>query len=496
MTGSSAETETVSPPGGAPSGPSAPSPAGLPPRRGPERAEVHAGLRRWWAVTPILLLGLAIREGFSFWTGHPYDFEIWIRTGYVVAHGTNPYLHPWPPVPGVSFGYTGQDLPSAAYLPFWPDLFGATYRLWEQVGGGNRFVLYFLLKQGPIAGDMAVAGLLYRFVLRESGRPSAALGALAFWSFFPYDIVIGSIWGQLDPVTTALLLAALLSSESAAARRSLLWGLGIFVKWITVIFLPLEFFRNRGLRRLAPVAGLLLAGGLTGLAFLAAGWSFAGILATGSSLSAGGGGGMNYADWFNLPILAATLTAFPLLGSILTYLWVPGCLLAGWYASRWLHPGGPGQPLRALLLVMTVVLLLRWGLNEQYMLYPFALLVADVYTRHPERRPFFYFLVALASGYLLTNDGLGIWFAAPAFPSAFTVVQAFDNSAVGGAFRFDLLYLFSALMTVTLIQLTWVVLQDQPAPRPWLWPRWPTRWRGPVPAAPAVPVGAGDGAGR
>src|SRR5580658_8056206 len=62
-------------------------------------------LRPWPAAGTILLVGLAIRESFSFWTGHPFDFEIWIRTGYVVAHGTNPYLSAaWPPVPG-SFAY-------------------------------------------------------------------------------------------------------------------------------------------------------------------------------------------------------------------------------------------------------------------------------------------------------------------------------------------------------------------------------------------------------
>ncbi|MHB8351979.1 MAG: glycosyltransferase 87 family protein [Thermoplasmata archaeon] len=425
------------------------------------------------AAALILLLGLALREGFSFWTGHPYDFEIWIRTGYVVAHGTNPYLHPWPPVAGVSFGYTGQALPSAAYLPFWPDVFGSTYLLWERIGGGNRFFLYFLLKQGPIAGDVAVAGLLYRFVLRETRSAPAALGALAFWSFFPYDIVIGSIWGQLDPVTTALILAALLTSERQSAGRSLAWGLGIFLKWITVVFLPLELFRNRGFRRLWPLGSVALAGLLTLLAFLAAGWSFAGIFDTTTSVGSGGGGGMNYAQWFNIASLGAALGTEPLLGAFLTYLWIPGCILAGWYGSRWIATGAPGQPLRALLLVISVALLLRWGLNEQYMLYPFALLVADIYTYHPDRRRFLYFLVALSSGYLLTNNVLGIWFATPAFPQAFTFVQSFDDSGVGGTFRFDLLYLFSALVTITLIQLIWVVLRDQPAPWPWLLPRWP-----------------------
>lgn len=433
------------------------------------------GLRPWPAVATGLLLGLAIREAFSFWTGHPFDFEIWVRTGYVVAHGTNPYLHPWPPVPGVSFAYTSQDLPSAAYLPFWPDVFGGTYLLWEQVGGGNRFVLYFLLKQGPIAGDLAVAWLLYRFVLRETGNTRAALGALTFWALFPYDIVIGAIWGQLDSVTTALVLAVLMASGSRAFRRSIAWGVGIFLKWVTVIFLPLEFFRQRGWRRLWPFVSLPLAGALTLLGFWTAGWGFGGLLSTSTSEAGGGGGGMNYARLFALPFVQNALASTPLVYAVLNDLWIPACVLAGWVAARWARTGSPGQELRALLFVTAVFLLVRWGLNEQYFLYPFALLAADVFTQHPGRRPFFYYLVGVASAFLLANNVLGIWFVAPVSPPAFAFVQAFDLSPVGGTIRYDLLYGLSVLVTVSLAQLVWLLVRDDPTPSPWLYFLWSSR---------------------
>ncbi|MCI4343423.1 MAG: hypothetical protein L3J92_04835 [Thermoplasmata archaeon] len=432
----------------------------------------------------ILLLGLLIREAFSFWTGHPYDFEIWIRTGYVVAHGANPYTQPWPPVPGVSFGYTSQDLPSAAYLPFWPDLFGGTYLVWEHIGGQNRFFLYFLLKQGPIAGDIATAWLLYRFVLRETGDLRAAVGALAFWSFFPYDIVIGSIWGQLDPVTNALLLAVLLLAEARAATRSIAWGLGVFIKWITAIFLPFELFRQRGWRRLWPLVALPLAAALTVLAFVVAGWGFGGVVATSTSEAGGGGGGMNYARLFGLAVISNPLRPIPFLYTALNDLWIPACVLAGWVAARWVRTGSPGQELRALLLIMAAFLLVRWGLNEQYFLYPFALLVADVYTLHPQRRRFLYYLVGVASAFLLINNMFGIWFAAPADPQAFTIVQAFDLSPVGGQIRYDLLDILSVLVTVALAQLVWLLVRDDPNPKPWLFYLWPSR------TSPPPPLGA------
>jgi len=39
----------------------------------------------------LFILGLAIRESLSFWTGHPYDMEVWLRNAYFVSQGANPY---------------------------------------------------------------------------------------------------------------------------------------------------------------------------------------------------------------------------------------------------------------------------------------------------------------------------------------------------------------------------------------------------------------------
>ena len=168
------------------------------------------------------MIGLLVREAFSFWTGNPYDVEVWIRTGHAVANGMNPYVSFWEPVPGVSFAFLNSTLPSAAYLPFWPALLGELYRLWEIMGGGNRFVLYFLIKQPSILGDFLTAALLYALVLRWTGQRNAALGALTFWSFFPYAIIISAIWGQFDSLVVAVILAALLYREPV--ERNLLYG--------------------------------------------------------------------------------------------------------------------------------------------------------------------------------------------------------------------------------------------------------------------------------
>ncbi len=211
-----------------------------------------AGSRERWGLTSrgwwVLVAGLLVREAFSFWTGHPYDFEVWIRTGYEVAHGTNPYNGFWPAVPGVSFSYFSTTLPAAAYLPFWSELLGGLYRVWEAVGDGNRFVLYFLLKQPGILADVASAYLLSRLAQRWTANARTALAVLSFWSFFPYAIVITAIWGQFDSIVVVVLLALLYAR--GPLERNLGIGLGILVKWLTVILLPLEVLRERGARRL------------------------------------------------------------------------------------------------------------------------------------------------------------------------------------------------------------------------------------------------------
>jgi len=420
------------------------------------------------AAWKILLLGFLIREGFSFWTGHPYDLDSWIRTGYAVAHGTNPYLAFWPAVPGVSVGFLNQTLPSASYLPFWPAMLGGLYRTWEAVGGGDRFVLYWLIKQPPIIADILTAYLLFQLVRRWTGSVTSAVVALTYWSLFPYAILITGVWGQFDSLVVAVLLAILY--VRGLPSRNLLIGLGIFVKWLTAIFLPLEVFRERGLRRLGFLLALALPFVLTLAVFVGLGWSFEGIQATAGSQTHGGGGGMNYAFALSFGPLPAILFAVPWFYLVVVYLWVPGVVLGGWLAARWLRSTDPRTELRAMMFVTSLFLLLRWGLYEQYMLYIFSLLVLDIVAFHPDRRAFFRLTYVLASAYLTANNTLGIWFLSPLNSGFETYVAGVDSAPVTGPIRAYSLLVLSLLMTVTLIQLVYLLFRDEARPR--LWPWW------------------------
>lgn len=448
-------------------------------------AEVFGTSRR--AIATLLLVGLALRESLSFWTGHPYDVEVWIRTGAAIAGGHNPYVSFWPPVPGVSFAFLNIWMTSAAYLPFWGLWSALSYDVF--VGTGSHLpVLIFLLKQPEIAADLIAAGLLGKLAFRWTGRRDLAVGVLGFWCLFPYDILISAVWGQFDAIILVALLAALW--VQGPGRRNVAYGLGIFVKWLPAIFLPLELLRTRGLRRAWVVLALAIPFLLTLATFVALGWSFTGINATATSQSHGGGGGMNLQrvveDASIIPWLASGNGAW--VGYALAYLWVPMIILAAVWAVRKMDLSRPSDELGATMLVLIAFLDLRSGLYEQYMLYLFPMIILDFSIFHPQRRRLFYFLLALCSIYLVINNALGIWFVSPLDPAAFQYALQVNASASFGTFRYYALDVLAGFITVTLAQLAYVITHPGADPRPWLLPRW-RHSEAPVPPAVASPPG-------
>ncbi len=413
----------------------------------------------------VLLVGLLVREAFSFWTGQPYDFEVWIRTGYVVGHGTDPYSSFWPPVPGLSIAYFNRNLTAAAYLPFWSLYTGGAYQTYVAIGGGNRFVYYFLLKQGPILADVATAGLLYQIVYRGSSDRGLALRAAAFWSIFPYAILISAVWGQFDSIAVVVVLASLLVVEPS--RKNLSYGLGIFVKWVTAMFLPFEIFRRRGRDRLWVVVALLVPLILSGLVFWALRWNLTGVGGLVASESGGIGGGMNWARLVSPFGPAAFVGPLPFATTLFEVLWIPGVVAAGWFAAKHVEGRALGGEVDAIVGIVTVFLLLRWGLNEQYMLYLFAPLLVDVMVFHRERAELFATLTGLALGFLLINNTLLMPFLSPLGPQYQAWAYTANNAPFWDPLRLWSLDLLAVLVTITLAQLAYVVLARSDRTAPW-----------------------------
>jgi len=414
----------------------------------------------------LLVLGLIVREAFSFWTGHPYDLEVWLRNAYFVSQGANPYTAFMPPVPGVSFAYLNETLAGVGYLPLWPLILAALYRIYAILPGASRFVLYFLLKQPPILGDVLLGLFLYRSILAWGGRAEVALHGLKFWMFFPYAILISAIWGQFDPIVAALVLLFLLSNRSV--RGYAFVGFGILLKWLPLIYLPFFALRERGKRKgllLLPIALVPVAT----VAILAAmGWDYLGITAMSQSASHGGGGGLTYVNILQAPALVPILSAVDGFYMLMGFLWIPGTLLAGAVAYRRFGGDTPERVVQSLLLITTVFFLTRWGVYEQYLIYLLPLFYVDLVLWHPERRSLFILTWILAFAYLLLNNDFLLRFFGPVDSRAVDIAYAFDNQSSLGPLRVWGMYVLAALFTVHLVQLLRVFLNPLRDSTPWL----------------------------
>src|SRR5467141_1043221 len=332
---------------------------------------------RSFAATPrgLLVLGLVVRELFSFWTGHPYDLEVWLRNAYFVSQGANPYAAFMPPVDGLSFAYLHETLPGVGYLPLWPLMVAALYRLYSIIPGASRFVLYFFLKQPPIVGDVILGFFLYRAVLIWGGKVEVAVRGLRFWMFFPYAIIISAIWGQFDAIVAALVLMFLLSSR--AVRGYAFVGFGILLKWLPLIYLPFLAICERTKRKGFLLLPIVIVPVITVAILTAMGWDYLGITAMSQSASHGGGGGLTYVNILQAPALAPILSSITGLYLALGFLWIPGALLAAFVAYRRFGSDSPERVGQSFLLITAVFFLTRWGVYEQYLIYFLPLLYID-----------------------------------------------------------------------------------------------------------------------
>jgi hypothetical protein len=362
----------------------------------------------------LLILGLLIRELFSFWTGHPTDFELWVRLGYALNHGGDPYgiLRA---VPGLSFANVFGDMnaPTIAYLPFWPIITGVIYLLYSLIGLDSRFLYYFLLKQPIILGDVGLAYLMFSYVYsKKPGR--SAFWVLSIWLFSPFTIIISAIWGMFDSIAICLLF---LSIESTSEARRVLWaGLGIFVKSIPVIYAaPSTMKRRKDL----PFAFLSigLAGALSLAAFAVMKWPLSIATATLGSTALKGGWSMSVWDVFAYLNYVGILPSFgSVLHLVLGILWVPALIGFTWIAIK--RFGGEREygMIQILLICTLVFFIFKAQVTEQYALYLFALSAVDVALWNPGRKSMLFASLFVAMIYLIMNNYFLVRFLSPVYP--------------------------------------------------------------------------------
>lgn len=146
--------------------------------------------------------------------------------------------------PGVSF-VPSPLIGSISYPPLPAFIFGLTYRFYLALGEPSRFLYYFLLKQPMVLSDVAVAIVLFRIITITKSHDLGRT-ALLIWLYFPFGILISSVWGALDPIALLLILLAVfyfVNSKQVASASML--GLAIFLKTMPVVALPV-FLMQRG----------------------------------------------------------------------------------------------------------------------------------------------------------------------------------------------------------------------------------------------------------
>lgn len=411
-------------------------------------------------VRTMLVLGTAVREAFSFWTGHPFDFEVWVRVGYWVSRGWSPYSA-LPFAPGLSFAndFNPPGVPfnhaAIGYLPFWPLLVAGIYKFYTLVGFGDRFVYYFLIKQPIILADVLLGYLLYLYIERR--RPEWSKRVLALWLLSPYPIIISAIWGTFDSMAMVCVMAALLFPEGRA--RSAWEALATLVKSLPVVLiLPLTYSREKRLTNFAIALGvptivtlgvILLAGWPTGFSCVFSQCQGENVLTTlYSTLGKSGFPLSLWGTWVYLNLLGVVPDS--LFNSVFNwggYVWIPAVAVVSFLARRWFGFGTEKGLIRSLIVIYLTFLLVRGQVNEQYAVYLLALLLLDAALYSPRRIRLFYVITAVVLADVVTNNILMIRFLAPVDPNILTVETHLIASV--NSLRNALLYLeglaFSAL---------------------------------------------------
>lgn len=368
-------------------------------------------------VRTLLVAAVAVREVFSFWTGHPYDFELWVRTGYWVARGVNPYgiINP---APGLSFvsNISAGGNPTIAYLPFWPLLLAGIYELYALLGSVSPYFYYFLLKQPIIASDVLVGFFLYKYL--DARSSDKARFVLKIWLFSPFNIILSGIWGMFDSVAALFVVFAL--TARPGAYRGAWEGIATFAKSIPLIYtIPVSLGPK-------PLRNLALAVGIPVVATVAVvwleGWSFSVLNTTLESTL--GKGGLSLSVWevvFYLNSLGVVSNSLTNQLVSTDYVWIAAVAVATVVSYRWFGFDTERGVVQSMVLITLVFLLLRGQVNEQYAVYLYALMLIDVAMWSPQRSNLFFASLAIVILVTVTNDLLLIRFLAPVYPGALTL---------------------------------------------------------------------------
>jgi hypothetical protein len=153
-----------------------------------------------------LAIALLVRLLLAPFFSHPFDERVFMAVGASVARGITPYGQyvlqdifastPHPHLYGTVLGI--------GYPPPWGLICGDMYVLSSMLAPGNLYAYVLALKLPVIAGELALAVLVYR-ILRKEVEEKTAFKAFLLFLFCPFLITTGTVWGMFD--TLALFFA-------------------------------------------------------------------------------------------------------------------------------------------------------------------------------------------------------------------------------------------------------------------------------------------------
>ena len=394
-------------------------------------------------VAVLLLLGVLIREIFSFWTGHPSDFELWVRLGYAISHGGNPY-GVLSPVAGLSFAdvFSATNGPTIAYLPFWPLVTGLMYVIYSHLGFSDRFAYYFLLKQPAIVGDVSLAYLLHSYVSARE-RTGRSMWVLRFWLLSPFTVIISGIWGMFDSIAMVFVVVTMTSANYV--KRGIWTGLGIFAKSIPLIYaapVTLKEMRKPWVFFTAIALPTLLSLGI----FAIFGWPISTVSGTLISTASKGGESMSLWDLFFYFVYLGVMQPSPTVYQILGLLWVPALVAITVWAFRRFRVETDYGLVQTLLVITLAFLVFKARVTEQYSIYLFALSAVDVAVWNPRRKGMLLATMAVVLIYLVVNNYFLIRFLSPVYPN-FTQVESVLYQMIGSV-RYAVDFLLGSIFTI------------------------------------------------
>ena len=219
-------------------------------------------MSRRWLYLAVFALQLAIAPFFV----HDWDGFVLIRSALEFAGGVSPYAtseaapphiyldDQWPPV------NTWYAYPPLVLLIVTPFVAAAQWLVAEP------WALRVALKLPFIVGNLALAHVAWRLVLRLTGDARKATLAERMLLLNPFLIFLAAAWGMFDAIMMALLLLSLLwLSQERHGRAGVVFGLAALVKVFPLFVAPLWMiyaWRRDGGAKAARFVGAAAATGI------------------------------------------------------------------------------------------------------------------------------------------------------------------------------------------------------------------------------------------